>query len=151
MSDYVPPHSNEAECAVLGAALLSPKAAATLADLLDPRDFYRGARGVLFDAIRTLVADGTTPDTTTVTELLARRDRLDEVGGPAALHDLTVACPSPSQVETYARIVADKSARRRARDADHVDIRMVHESRAHVGPARHDVEQSLGHAGFDGE
>ncbi|MFW5934065.1 MAG: DnaB-like helicase N-terminal domain-containing protein, partial [Actinomycetota bacterium] len=92
--DRVPPHSLDAEVSVLGASLLSRSAASDVVEQLRPDDFYRNAHRVVFEAVRDLTATGEAVDTVTVTEWLARRDRLDEVGGPAALHDLTVAVPT---------------------------------------------------------
>ena len=108
---FTPPHSLEAETAVLGACLLSPQACQTAVDTLTPEDFYRTAHGQVFSAVVEQYERGRV-DTVTVTELLSDRGRLDEVGGPVAVHDLTDTTPSPAAVEHYARIVADKARRR---------------------------------------
>lgn len=108
---FTPPHSLEAETAVLGACLLSPQACQTAVDTLTPEDFYRAAHGQVFSAVVEQYERGRV-DTVTVTELLSDRGRLDEVGGPVAVHDLTDTTPSPGAVEHYARIVADKARRR---------------------------------------
>ncbi len=92
--DRVPPHSLEGEVSVLGAALLSSNAASDVAQILVPEHFYRNAHRIVFEGIRALHSAGEAVDTVTVTEWLARRDRLDEVGGPAAIHDLTAAVPT---------------------------------------------------------
>ncbi|MFA9443843.1 replicative DNA helicase [Egicoccus sp. AB-alg6-2] len=115
--DRVPPHSLEAEVSVLGAALLSRNAASEAIEVLEPEHFYRNAHRTVFEAIRDLLAAGEPIDTVTLTEWLARRDRLDEVGGPAALHDLTVAVPTAANAAYYARIVRDRALMRRLIDA----------------------------------
>ena len=126
--DRVPPHSLDAEVSVLGASLLSRAAASDVVELLRPDDFYRNAHRVVFEAVRDLTAAGEAVDTVTVTEWLARRDRLDEVGGPAALHDLTVAVPTAANASYYARIVRDNSLRRRLIDAGTDVVRLGYES-----------------------
>ncbi|MEX2421167.1 MAG: replicative DNA helicase, partial [Actinomycetota bacterium] len=102
---------------VLGASLLSRAAASDTVELLRPDDFYRNAHRVVFEGIQTLVATGEPVDTVTLTEWLARRDRLDEVGGAAALHDLTAAVPTAANAGYYARIVRDKALLRRLIEA----------------------------------
>jgi replicative DNA helicase len=126
--DRVPPHSLEAEVSVLGAALLSTTATSEAVELLRVDDFYRGAHRTVFEAIQALHADGEPADTVTVTEWLARRDRLDEVGGPAALHDLTVSTPTAANAAYYARIVRDKALLRRLVDAGTSVTRMGYEA-----------------------
>ena len=115
--DRVPPHSLDAEVSVLGSALLSRAAASDAVEALRPEDFYRNAHRVVFEAVRELTSQGEPVDTVTITDWLARRDRLDEVGGAAALHDLTVAVPTAANAAYYARIVRDKALLRRLIDA----------------------------------
>jgi replicative DNA helicase len=115
--DRVPPHSLEAEVSVLGAALLSRNAASEAVEVLKSDHFYRNAHRVVFEGIQDLLSLGEPIDTVTLTEWLARRDRLDEVGGPAALHDLTVAVPTAANAAYYARIVRERALLRRLIDA----------------------------------
>ncbi|MTV25345.1 replicative DNA helicase [Nitriliruptoraceae bacterium ZYF776] len=126
--DRVPPHSLEAEVSVLGAALLSRAAASEASEVLAAEDFYRNAHAVVFEGIRALIDAGEPIDTVTLTDWLARRGRLDEVGGPAALHDLTVATPTAANAAYYARIVKQKSLLRRLIDAGTSVARMGYEA-----------------------
>jgi replicative DNA helicase len=126
--DRVPPHSLEAEVSVLGAAMLSRAAASEATEVLTPDDFYRGAHRVVFEGIRALIDAGEPIDTVTLTDWLARNDRLDEVGGPAALHDLTVATPTAANAAYYARIVQQKALLRRLIDAGTAVARLGYES-----------------------
>jgi replicative DNA helicase len=126
--DRVPPHSLEAEVSVLGASLLSRAAASEATEVLTPDDFYRGAHRVVFEGVRALIDAGEPIDTVTLTDWLARNDRLDEVGGPAALHDLTVATPTAANAAYYARIVQQKALLRRLIDAGTAVARMGYEA-----------------------
>lgn len=126
--ERIPPHSLEAEVSVLGAALLSRNAASEADELLQPDDFYRGAHQVVFEGVQALLASGEPIDTVTLTDWLARHDRLDEVGGPAALHDLTVAVPTAANAAYYARIVRDRALKRRLIDAGTQVARLGYES-----------------------
>src|SRR5690625_116033 len=114
--DRVPPHSLDAEVSVLGAALLSKTAASDVTEVLQPEDFYRNAHRVVFESILALTHAGDVIDTVTVTEHLARQGRLDEVGGAAAVYDLTVAVPTAANAAYYARIVRQKALLRRLID-----------------------------------
>jgi replicative DNA helicase len=126
--DRVPPHSLEAEVSVLGAALLSRNAASEAVEVLTPDHFYRNAHRTVFEGVQDLLSLGEPIDTVTLTEWLARRDRLDEVGGPAALHDLTVAVPTAANAAYYARIVRERALLRRLIDAGTAVAKLGYES-----------------------
>ncbi len=122
--DRVPPHSLEAEVSVLGAALLSANAASDVTELLRPEDFYRNAHRLVFDGIGALIRSDGVVDTVTITDWLARQDRLDEVGGAAAIYDLTVAVPTAANASYYARIVRQKALLRRLIDVGTEVVRL---------------------------
>ena len=126
--DRVPPHSLEAEVSVLGAALLSKAAAGDVMEVLRSEDFYRNAHRVVFEAIQGLNTDGEPIDTVTITDWLASRGRLDEVGGAASIHDLTVAVPTAANAAYYAQIVREKALMRRLIDAGTAVTRLGYES-----------------------
>jgi replicative DNA helicase len=115
--DRVPPHSLEAEVSVLGSCLISKDAVAVALEVLKPDDFYRNAHRVVFEAVQALGTASEPVDAVTVTEWLARHGRLDEVGGAAALYDLTDQVPTAANASYYARIVRDRSLLRRLIEA----------------------------------
>ncbi len=91
------PHNIDAEESVLGAMLLSREAIGIVSEMgLNPADFYRPANRHIFDAIRALYSSAAPADTVTVADELRRAGLLDEVGGPAALHELQNATPAIS-------------------------------------------------------
>ena len=47
----IPPHSAEAEQAVLGAMLMNRDAVLTASEMISGEDFYQTAYGILFDAV----------------------------------------------------------------------------------------------------
>ncbi|WP_304459930.1 DnaB-like helicase N-terminal domain-containing protein, partial [Alicyclobacillus sendaiensis] len=55
---HMPPHSLEAEQAVLGAMLISPDAVVEALELLEPDDFYRSAHQAIYRAIREVYEAG---------------------------------------------------------------------------------------------
>jgi len=116
-ADRVPPHSLEAEVSVLGSCLISTTAVVTALEMLGPDDFYRNAHRVVFEAIQTLSMRNEPIDAVTVTAHLGMEKRLEEVGGAAALYDLTDQVPTAANAAYYARIVRDKALLRRLIDA----------------------------------
>lgn len=108
----VPPHSMEAEQAIVGAVLARADLLDDLRDTISAGDFYSPAHSKIFLAICEL-ADASQPvDMLTVGDKLSAQDCLDEVGGPVYLADLADTIASPSSVSAYARTVRDRAARR---------------------------------------
>jgi len=105
----VPPHSVEAEQAVLGGLMLDASAWDGVADLIAEPDFYRRDHQLIFEAIASLVHDSKPCDAVTVSEILSNQGVVDEVGGLAYLARLTRDTPSAANVRAYANIVRDNA------------------------------------------
>jgi replicative DNA helicase len=103
----LPPHSVEAEQAVLGGLMLDATAWDGVADLIEARDFYRRDHQLIFEAIAGLVEARSPCDAVTVSEALSGKGIVDEVGGLAYLARLTRDTPSAANVRAYAGIVRD--------------------------------------------
>ncbi len=108
----VQPHNAEAEESVLGAMLLSAKAAETAAELLVPSDFYRPSHGTVFAAARELLQKGEPVDAITLVDLLEQRDELERAGGRERIHELVALVPAASNVGYHAQIVKEMSTLR---------------------------------------
>jgi replicative DNA helicase len=104
-----PPHSIEAEQAVLGGLLLDTAAWDQVGDAVTPDDFYRRDHRLIFEAIGELAADSKPCDVVTVSEHLERRALLDEAGGLAYLGTLARDTPSSANVRAYAAIVKERA------------------------------------------
>jgi replicative DNA helicase len=107
VTGVAPPHSIEAEEAVLGAVLLSGRAISRLIadEGLRPDHFYRDRHRVIWQVMVTLHDAGETVDLLTLTSRLSATGQLQEVGGKAALDALTGGVPGLGAVRDYARIV----------------------------------------------
>ena len=103
----LPPHSVEAEQAVLGGLMLDATAWDGVADLIQSQDFYRRDHQLIFEAIAGLVDARSPCDAVTVSEALSAKGIVDEVGGLAYLARLTRDTPSAANVRAYAAIVRD--------------------------------------------
>ncbi|MBQ3107608.1 MAG: replicative DNA helicase, partial [Firmicutes bacterium] len=71
--ERIPPHSDEAEKSVLGAALLDREVLPELEAVLTPADFYSEMHKEIFDAILTLSRKNEPVDVLTVSEELKKR------------------------------------------------------------------------------
>ena len=108
-----PPHSVEAEQAVLGGLLIDPAAWDQMGDVVTADDFYRPDHGLIFDALAELVTAGRPGDVVTVAEQLERRGKLDTAGGLAYLGTLARDTPTAANVRAYAQIVRERSLLRK--------------------------------------
>ena len=106
--DRVPPHNLEAEESVLGSMMLSPEAIASVVEILNAEDFYRGAHRRIYETLLALYARGEPVDAITTVEELKRRQWLDEVGGPLYVYNLVESVPTPASASHYAKIVSDR-------------------------------------------
>ena len=108
----VPPHSIQAEQSVLGGLMLENSAWDEVADRLSDADFYRRDHRLIFEAIRTLVDQGSPYDVITLSEWLGRQDALENAGGLAYLGTLAKNTPSAANIRAYADIVREYSVLR---------------------------------------
>jgi replicative DNA helicase len=109
----VPPHDLEAEASVLGAILLDPTAIMRVLDHLEPEDFYRENNGQIYLAALGLFRKGEPIDNVTLAAQLEQAGVLERVGGRAQLAVLQEQTPTAANAEHYARIVKEKSYKRR--------------------------------------
>jgi replicative DNA helicase len=108
----VPPHSVEAEQAVIGGLLLDNRAWETIADKLVDEDFYRNDHRMLFAAIRDLESRNEPFDAVTLSQRLEQNGQLEQAGGLLYLGRLAKDTPSASNILAYANIVREKSVLR---------------------------------------
>jgi replicative DNA helicase len=112
------PSAIEAEQSILGAMLISEGSVeAILSELGNPAmaqsPFYQERHAVIYKAAAHLASRGEPCDLITLTNLLRTHGKLDEVGGPPYLVELTTRVVTTVNVRTYCKIVLE---RRLARD-----------------------------------
>ena len=112
----VPPHSLEAEQAVLGGLLLSTRAWDAIADVITDQDFYREDHRLIFRAVAELSDGGKPCDAVTVTEWFESHGQVEQVDGGAYISQLASNTPSAANVRAYAEIVREKSILRQLID-----------------------------------
>lgn len=112
VADRVPPQNIEAEQSVLGAMLIDKEAIAKTTEILTSDDFYREAHRVIFTAIIELYNKNEAVDMVTLTDVLRRDNKLEDVGGIAYVTSLANAVPTAANVKYHADIVSEKSVLR---------------------------------------
>jgi replicative DNA helicase len=112
----IPPHSVEAEQAILGAVLVN-EAVLQACAFLAPEDFYEPVHGRIFNAMRSTATVGARVDAITVGHLFDEDVALLQLGGGKYLAQLARAAESIVNAVEYARMVRDFARRRRLADA----------------------------------
>lgn len=110
--ERVPPHSVEAEQAVLGGILRRGDALHNIADILTGDDFYLPAHQLIYSAFLDLFNKRLPIDALTVAEQLLANSQLEEAGGSVYLAELLEAVISAANAEHYAAIVRSRAIQR---------------------------------------
>ena len=105
----IPPHSIEAEQAVLGSILLNDKCWDDVAENVVKEDFYRFEHRLIFEEMEKLMAQQAPVDLITLEQALKNRE---QVGGFAYLAELSNNTPSAANVGAYANVVREKAIMR---------------------------------------
>lgn len=112
MIERIPPHNEEAERSVLGAAMLNKEVLFDILEEVKEDDFYNESHKEIFRAIWELYRKNSAVDMLTVCEELKSRHSLDMVGGRAYIATLTAEVPATANGKEYAKIVAEKAVMR---------------------------------------
>jgi replicative DNA helicase len=103
------PSSVQTEVTVLGAMLLDAVAITDATAKLRPEDFSLDSHQRVYRVMVDLLALGHAVDLITVMDALTKRRELDAIGGAAYLAFLTEGIPRNPNIESYVRIIKDKS------------------------------------------
>ena len=112
MIERIPPHNEEAERSVLGAAMLNKEVLFDILEEVKEDDFYNESHKEIFRAIWELYRKNSAVDMLTVCEELKSRQSLDMVGGRAYIATLTAEVPATANGREYAKIIAEKAVMR---------------------------------------
>jgi replicative DNA helicase len=123
----LPPHSREAERAVLGSMLRDNAVIDDVTNVIAPEDFYSDAHQRICRAVLTRHNNGQAADLVTLAEELRRRKEVEDIGGYPYLAELWDAAPTAANAEHYAQTVRDKSLRRGAIHACNAILREAHQ------------------------
>jgi replicative DNA helicase len=105
----VPPHSLEAEQAVLGGLMLDNAAWDQIADRISDNDFYLYDHRIIYQAIGELAGKNHPFDVVTLADRLEHRKELTDASALAYLGTLAKDTPSAANIRAYADIVRERS------------------------------------------
>ena len=109
----IPPHSIEAEQAVLGAMLMNKDAVMVASEIITGEDFYQTAYGIIFDSVVDLFKEGKPVDLITLQEQLKAKNVPPEISSMEFVKDLLEGTQTSANVKYYAEIVRDKAVLRK--------------------------------------
>lgn len=146
MFERLPPHDIEAEMCALGAAMLSPDAAAEVLEMLRAEDFYRPAHQIIFRAVGAAADSGEPVNALTVLAA-AQRTRVGREWVPDGpyLHTLIERVPVASNAAWFAARVAEHARLRRLIPAGQRIIQEGHDT----DPADVDAAVERAHRALD--
>lgn len=123
----IPPQALEVEEAVLGSLLLERNALNSVIDILNEKVFYKEAHQYIYEAIAALFRRSEPVDLITVMNELRSQGKLELVGGPYYLTQLTHKVASAANIEYYAKIIIEKYVQRQLITASTEIIRDAYE------------------------
>ena len=106
------PQNIEAEEAVLGAILVSPRSLTKVVELLKPDSFYKPAHRFIYEAMLELFNSNEKIDLITVCDVLNINSKLEAAGGRSFINDLSYNAITSANIEYYAKIIQEKAIKR---------------------------------------
>ena len=109
----VPPHSVEAEQAVLGGLMLENSEWDNVVDILLPEDFYRPEHQLIFQVMIKQSEVSRPIDVVTLVESLDSLNELEAAGGLDYLSDLASGSRGTANIKAYSEIIRERAIFRR--------------------------------------
>lgn len=109
----LPPQNLEAEKSVLGSILIDSDAIVAIADILTPESFYENANQYIYAAMETLYEKRQPIDVVTLNNQIKKMKKLKEVGGTAAIAELSNLVSTSANIKHYAKLVAEAYVKRK--------------------------------------
>lgn len=141
--DRVPPQNIEAEQSVLGALMLSKEAIDKIADIVKPRDFYRGIHQTIYETMLELYEKREPIDVLSLSSKLNEKEKLEEIGGHGYLSTLVNSVPTAAHIAHYAKIVQRKSILRNVINAAYNITEMSYNENDDVDQLLDEAEQQI--------
>jgi replicative DNA helicase len=141
--DRMPPHSIEAEEAVLGSILIDAEAIFRVSSFLKGEDFYIVKNQWVWDACLALHERREPIDFVTLTRELEAREQLNEIGGATYISHLINVVPTAIHAEGYGRIVERTAIRRRLLNAASDIAQLAYEESDEIDQTIDAAEQAL--------
>ena len=109
----VPPHSVEAEQAVLGGLMVDNAEWDNVADVLLPEDFYRAEHQLIFQVMTERSEANSPIDIVTMVESLNSLNQLENAGGLDYLSELVGNTRGTANIQAYSGIIRERAILRK--------------------------------------
>ena len=109
---FAPPHSIEAEQAILGALLFDNDVFWRIGSWLEPKHFYDPLHARIYEVACDRIGAGQLGDAVQLKSVFDRDPGMAQIGGPVYLADLMREAPEPASAPEYGRLVHDLWLRR---------------------------------------
>lgn len=107
------PYDLDAEESVLGSILFKPDSLTKIVDLVKETDFYKPAHSVIYSAMLSCYEKGQVIDPVILVDNIKRENKnLNSIGGEETILNILKSVPNSANVESYAKIVKEKSTLR---------------------------------------
>jgi len=107
------PSSEDSERCVLGGVLLDNDLMSSVAESLEPSDFYSPLHRRIFKAMQALFSASSPINALFIAEELKKEGPIESMGGIITIANLTYGIPHFTQLEKYIGIIREKSDRRK--------------------------------------
>jgi replicative DNA helicase len=104
----IPPHSIEAEKALLGSVMIRPEVMDDINDIVNDRSFYSNQNRAIWSVLFEFYGKSTPIDILSVSSRLKEKGELENAGGMAYLTEVINAVPSSANATHYAELVENK-------------------------------------------
>lgn len=108
----IPPHSIEAEKALLGSIMMRGEVMHDIVDVVSEQSFYSNIHRMIYSALFELHQKGQPIDILTLSGRLKEKEQIEQVGGMSFLTELINIVPSSTNANYYAEIVEKKHSMR---------------------------------------
>lgn len=137
------PQAIPLEEAVLGALMLDKDAIAIVLDIINEESFYVEGHQMIYRAMRHLFDRSQPIDLLTVTEELKKIGKIDTIGGPYYLVELTNKVASAANIEYHSKIIAQKHIQRELIKVSGKTIKDAYDDTTDVFTLLDETEQGL--------
>lgn len=138
----IPPHSLQAEEAVIGAILTNNRVWYDISSL-KADDFYKKENRIIFEIIKKMISDGDPVDIVTLHDRLESEGKLNDAGGQQNIANILYATQSSVNATRHAKIVKDKATLRLLVEAAETILSMAYHPEGKTTEQILDVSENL--------
>lgn len=108
----IPPQSIDLESYVLGCIMMNRESIYQIMDIISPDSFYKENNKTIYECLYELARNDKPTDLVFTANRLKELQKLDEIGGPFYLSELTRNVSHVSDVEIYAKVIQQNYVKR---------------------------------------